>query len=149
MLGTALCVVLAIRVRRHTVRPCCEATYLAGLELTLVTAVAVLFSAISTPVLSALYTIGLYVVGPVDATTCARVSVEFPPGLHGLIGAIANVVPNLPLFNMRTLAAEGATTSLHAPRHRDRLRRALLRLRARARHRGLRAPGLQMTSIAA
>ena len=110
VLGTALCVVLAIRGAAAHGPAVLEATYLAGLELTLVTAVAVLFSAISTPVLSALYTIGLYVVGQWSYDLRA-LSVGFPPGLHGLIGAIANVVPNLPLFNMRTLAAEGATTS--------------------------------------
>jgi ABC-type transport system involved in multi-copper enzyme maturation permease subunit len=90
-----------------------QSLYLAGLELTVITALAVMFSALSTPVLSALYTLGFYLVGQwsYDLRVFAA---KFPKALHALLTVVANLVPNLPLFNMRTLAAEGqATTPLH------------------------------------
>ena len=87
-----------------------EATYLAGLELSVVTALAVMFSALSTPVLSALYTLGCYCVGQwcYDLRTFAG---GFPPALRAVIETLANLAPNLPLFNMRALASEGLTTT--------------------------------------
>jgi len=90
-----------------------EAVYLAGLELSVITALAVMFSALSTPVLSALYTLGFYVAGQwsYDLRMLAE---KLPKEFGSLVGVIANLVPNLPLFNMRTLAAEGhPTTWLH------------------------------------
>jgi len=82
------------------------AAYLAGLELTVVAAVAVLFSALSTPVLSALYTLALYCVGQwsYDLRSFAH---QFPAGLATTLGVAADLVPNLPLFNVRSLAAAG------------------------------------------
>ena len=76
----------------------------------MVTALAVLFSALSTPVLSALYTLGFYCVGQWswDLREFAR---QFPAGLGTSLQVIANLVPNLPIFNMRALAAHGETTT--------------------------------------
>lgn len=87
-----------------------QGIYLAGLELSVVTALAVMFSALSTPVLSALYTLGFYVVGQwsYDLRLLAE---KLPKELGAVLAVIANLVPNLPLFNMRTLAAEGHPTS--------------------------------------
>ena len=87
-----------------------QATYLAGLELSVITALAVMFSALSTPVLSALYTLACYCVGQ-WCYDLRAFSQQFPPVLRDTIDVLANLVPNLPLFNMRTLAAEGLTTS--------------------------------------
>lgn len=90
-----------------------QGVFMAGLELTVITALAVMFSALSTPVLSALYTLGFYVMGQwsYDLRVIAG---TFPKGLGSLLDATANLVPNLPLFNLRTLAAEGhPTTWLH------------------------------------
>ena len=88
-----------------------QATYLAGLELSIVTALAVMFSALSTPVLSALYTLGCYCVGQwcYDLRAFAE---QFPPSLRAVVETLANLAPNLPLFNMRALASEGLTTSV-------------------------------------
>jgi ABC-type transport system involved in multi-copper enzyme maturation permease subunit len=87
-----------------------EAVYLEGLELTLVTALAVLFSALSTPVLSALYTAGLFLAG--QWCDDLRTFAEKAPGtLKTMLLVIADLLPNLPLFNMRTLAAGGELTS--------------------------------------
>ena len=87
-----------------------EAAYLAGLELMLITGLAVLFSALSTPVLSALYTLGFYCVGQWSGDL--RAFGERTPGLSGAtLRAVADLVPNLPIFNMRALAAHGAVTT--------------------------------------
>jgi len=87
-----------------------QGVYLAGLELTVITSLAVMFSALSTPVLSALYTLGFFVVG--QWSYDLRVFAErLPKELGAVLGVVANLVPNLPLFNMRTLAAEGHTTT--------------------------------------
>jgi ABC-type transport system involved in multi-copper enzyme maturation permease subunit len=109
-LGLALWLVLSARGHAAHGPALVQAVYLSSLELTVVTAVAVMFSAISTPVLSAIYTMAIYVVGQwsYDLRSFAA---QFPPGLAGLIQISANLVPNLPLFNMRTLAAEGQTAT--------------------------------------
>ena len=110
-LGLALWVLLAVRGHASLGLVIMEAAYLAGLELTVITALAVLFSAISTPVLSALYTLGFYAVGQWswDLREFARQS---PAPLGTALEAMANVVPNLPVFNMRALAAHGEPTTL-------------------------------------
>ncbi len=86
------------------------AVYLSVLELGVLSAVAVMFSALSTPVLSALYTLGLFVVGACSQDLRAFAP-KFPGTLRGLIEFVANVVPNLPLFNARAMVATGATPS--------------------------------------
>jgi ABC-type transport system involved in multi-copper enzyme maturation permease subunit len=89
-----------------------QAAYLAGLELTVITALAVLFSALSTPVLSALYTIGFYAIGQWswDLREYAR---QFPTSLRTTLEVVANIVPNLPVFNMRALAAHGEAATVY------------------------------------
>ena len=112
-LGLALCGLLAARGMAGHAPAVLEGVYLAGLELTVVTALAVMFSALSTPVLSALYTLGFYLVGQ-WSYDLRQLAERFPRELGAPIGIIANLVPNLPLFNMRTLAAAGhPTTPLH------------------------------------
>jgi ABC-type transport system involved in multi-copper enzyme maturation permease subunit len=112
-LGAALLGLMA--VRGFAVHPLAviESVYLAALELTVMTAIAVLFSSFSTPVLSALYTLALYMVGQWSYDLRAFAE-HFPPMLGGALQAVANVVPNLPIFDMRSLAANGqATTPEH------------------------------------
>lgn len=110
LLGLALFAIMAVRGLGPSPLALAQAVYLAGLELTVMTAIAVLFSAFSTPVLSALYTIALYAVGQWSYDLRAFAG-KFPPALGGALQAVANVVPNLPVFNMRTLAAEGMPTT--------------------------------------
>lgn len=112
-LGVAQCVLVTLLGRPGHVPAVLEAVYLAGLELSLVTAVAVLFSALSTPVLSSLYTLGAFLAG--QWCDDLRAFAEKAPGsLKGMLHVMANVVPNLTLFNMRALAAAGeTTTALH------------------------------------
>src|SRR5262249_32664420 len=61
-MSLALCGVLAVRGEASYAPGVVAAGYLAGLELMVITSLAVLFSALSTPVLSALYTLGFYLV---------------------------------------------------------------------------------------
>jgi len=109
-LGGALWSVMAMLGFAGRAASLAQATYLAGLELSVVTAVAVLFSSLSTPVLSALYTLGLYLVGQ-WSYDLRELSHRYAPPMSSMLHAVADVAPNLPLFNMRTLAAGGATTS--------------------------------------
>jgi Cu-processing system permease protein len=110
VLGLALWVMLAVLGHADRAWPLAQAVYLAGLELSVVTSLAVLFSALSTPVLSALYTLGCFLAGQWcdDLRTFA---LKAPDGLRQLLQATADVVPNLTLFNMRALAASGEPTS--------------------------------------
>ena len=113
LLGLALWGLLATRGLAGHGPAVLEGVFLAGLELTVVTALAVMFSALSTPVLSALYTLGFYVVGQ-WSYDLRLLAAKLPKGLAVLLDTVANLVPNLPLFNMRTLAADGhPTTWLH------------------------------------
>jgi Cu-processing system permease protein len=110
ILALALWAVLAARGMAGHGAAVAQAAYLAALELALVTAIAVMFSALSTPVLSALYTLGLYCVGQWSYDLRSFAS-DFPSPLRGLMETMANLAPNLPLFNMRALAADGLVTS--------------------------------------
>jgi ABC-type transport system involved in multi-copper enzyme maturation permease subunit len=109
VLGLALWMLLAAMGEASHGPAVAEAVYMAGLELTLVTAVAVMFSALSTPVLSSLYTLGLYLVGQ-WSDDLRRFAQQAPAELRTLLSGIANLVPNLSIFNVRTFAALGQTT---------------------------------------
>jgi len=112
-LGLMLCGLVALLGHGDQFLPIIEAVYLAGLELTVVTAIAVMFSALSTPVLSSLYTLGLFLAGQ-WADDLRRFAEHAPGALRTVLEMFANLVPNLSLFNMRSLAAVGeATTALH------------------------------------
>jgi ABC-type transport system involved in multi-copper enzyme maturation permease subunit len=106
VMALALCAVAAARGHAAHGPAVLEAAYMAALELTVMTALAVLFSALSTPVLSALYTLGVYVVGQWSYDLRAFAA-KSPAALRHALDAAASVVPNLPLFNLRTLAAGG------------------------------------------
>ena len=111
-LGLALWAVVASRGHAALGPVVMEAAYLAGLELTVVTALAVLFSALSTPVLSALYTFGFYCVGQ-WSWDLREFAQQFPSALGTVLRGAANLVPNLPVFNMRALAAHGEPTTVY------------------------------------
>jgi Cu-processing system permease protein len=111
VLGLALWLLLVARGLASHGPAVLEAAYLAGLELTVVTALAVLFSALSTPVLSALYTLGFYCVGQ-WSWDLREFAHHFPAALGSTLAVVADVVPNLPIFNMRALAAHGEVTTL-------------------------------------
>ncbi len=109
-LGLALWMVLALRGHGAYGVAVAQATYLAGLELSVVTALAVLFSALSTPVLSSLYTLGL-VMGGQWSNDLRELAAKLPPEVGVLLGGAADLLPNLPIFNMRSLASQGLLAS--------------------------------------
>lgn len=110
LLGVALWLVLCARGLARWGPSVLEAVYLAALEIAVITALAVMFSALSTPVLSALYTLGCYCAGQ-WSYDLHNLASQFPPGLKVIVESLANALPNLPLFNMRGLASQGLTTS--------------------------------------
>jgi ABC-type transport system involved in multi-copper enzyme maturation permease subunit len=110
-LGLGLCALLAVRGQATFAPAVLQAVYLAGLELAVITAIAVMCSALSTPVLSALYTLGFYCVGQWTYDLRAFAG-QFPDALGATVRVVADLAPNLPLFNMRALAAGGDPTSL-------------------------------------
>ena len=67
-------------------------------EVSIITALATLFSSFSSPFLTAVLTFGLFVIGR-SADTLARLPVRvFGPFFHGLGEALSRVVPNLMLY---------------------------------------------------
>jgi ABC-type transport system involved in multi-copper enzyme maturation permease subunit len=107
VLGLALWGTLAARGIHGRGPAVLEATYFAALELSVITAIAVLFSSLSTPVLSALYTLAVYLVGQ-WSYDLRELSEKFVAPLSTVTRLAADLAPNLPLFNMRSLASEGA-----------------------------------------
>ncbi|MGA8870909.1 MAG: ABC transporter permease [Candidatus Acidiferrales bacterium] len=83
------------------------AIYFILLELALVTALALFFSCFSSPMLSALFTIGIYITGVFG--TDIRDFGEFAksPALKALTRAIYYLVPNFHNFNVIALVAHG------------------------------------------
>ena len=113
LLGSALGILLATAGRASYAIAIAQAVYLAGLELAVITSLAVMFSALSTPVLSALYTLGFFLAGQ-WCDDVRRLAVKVPAGGRELLETLANLLPNLSMFNMRSLAASGdPTTALH------------------------------------
>jgi hypothetical protein len=110
LLGVALWALLQVRGYTPHALSLLQSVYLEGLELAVIAALAVMFSALSTPVLSALYTLGAFLAGQWSGDLRA-----YAAKLPGVLGAglhvASDLVPNLPLFNMRALAANGETTS--------------------------------------
>jgi len=92
--------------------PIAQAVLLLALADGILAALAVLFSSLSTPVLSILYTLGLYVTG--YWTSDLR---DFAKAMPGPVGALVHgasyIIPNLDVFNLRSQVAhtEVASTS--------------------------------------
>lgn len=110
VLGAGLALLLALRGAGAANGAVLQALVLTGLELSVITALAVMFSALSTPVLSALYTLGAWMVGQ-WCEDLRDFAAHFPPAARVVVETFSHMVPNLPLFNMRSLAAEGQLTS--------------------------------------
>jgi len=112
VLGALLWGLLALKGLGAHAAPVAQAVYMAGLELTVMTSIAVLFSSFTTPMLSALFTLALFAVGQ-WSYDLREFAARFPEMLGAIVQGVASVVPNLPLFNMRTLAADGTSASVH------------------------------------
>ncbi len=113
VLGAALAVEITVLGHAAMLPSLAQALYLVCLELAVVTSIAVMFSALSTPVLSALYTLGLFLAGQ-WCDDLRSYAVHAPGGLRAVLECVANLLPNLSLFNMRSLASMGElTTATH------------------------------------
>ena len=112
-MGAMLAVLGAFVRGPAIVGPIAQATLLIACANAVLAALAVLFSSLSTPVLSVAYTLGLYATG--FWTADLRAFSEQMPGFAGpLMRAASYVIPNLELFNLRSQVAHGeGTTVLH------------------------------------
>jgi ABC-type transport system involved in multi-copper enzyme maturation permease subunit len=88
--------------------PVCQAMWLIFAELAVITAVALLFSAFSTPFLSGLFTLGVWVIGHLTADLKA-----FGEKVGGLTQwfteALYLLLPNLRNFNVKDLVVHGVS----------------------------------------
>ncbi len=111
---TVILMAVGVSVRGPAiVGPLVQAGFMIACANVVLAALAVLFSSLSTPVLSVLYTLGLYATG--FWTNDLRSFATQMPGFAGEALRVASyVVPNLELFNLRSQVAHGeGTTLLH------------------------------------
>jgi len=76
-------------------------------ELMIVTAVAVLFSTFSTPTLSAMFTLGVWVIGRFSSDLVLFVAKSPDPVLRALVTAVHFVLPNLEKFDVKAQVVYG------------------------------------------
>lgn len=103
-LGFALILQLSGAGERLVLLP---ALWLTFVELLVVTAIAILFSCFSTPTLSALFTLGLTVIGKLTAPLLELVEAGDNDGLIRFARGLYRILPDLQTFNMRADAAYG------------------------------------------
>lgn len=84
-----------------------EAVYFILLQLALVVAVALLFSVISTPVLSAVFTLSLYVIGNLLTDLRALGEQSGSAVLRGLLHGLSLILPDFGMFSVIAQAAHG------------------------------------------
>jgi Cu-processing system permease protein len=100
-------ILLAVSVAMRgpeVVGPVTQAVFLLALANMVLAALAVLFSSLSTPILSVVYTLGLYATGywTSDLRDFSR---QMPGALGDLVRGVSYVLPNLELFNLRSQVA--------------------------------------------
>jgi len=88
------------------------AVYFILLELALVTAIALFFSCFSTPMLSTLFTLGIYVTGIFASDIREFGDLTKSPGLKALTRVIYYLVPNFHNFNAIAAASHGEAIPL-------------------------------------
>lgn len=99
--------------------PVFQSLFLTACELVVVTALAVFFSSISTPILSAVFTFFAYVAGQFASDIAMFADIVGPqPGVQGgsgvgasLLMLVYRVLPNLDLMNVRSVAIHGVAVS--------------------------------------
>ena len=104
LLGTALTIAAWQLRGPESVLPVAQAVYLTCLSFCTLCSLAILFSALSTPLLSSLYTIAMYVAGwwVLDLREMA----ERIGGLTGMgLSGASHILPNLEIFNARLAVA--------------------------------------------
>lgn len=81
-------------------------------EMLVLTAIATLFSSFTTPTLSAIFTLGLFLIGHLTGTIRILAERAASAWVRGLAGVVYRVVPNLEAFNVKGRVANGETVSL-------------------------------------
>lgn len=105
LMAAVLFVVLA--ARGAFAWPLATAVFLLWVELMFITATAVFFSSFSTPIFSALFTAGAYVVGHL-AWSLPMLEQRLAPGVgRAAVRAVYYLVPNLEYGDVRALAVHG------------------------------------------
>ena len=89
-----------------------SAAYLIYLELALLVAVALMFSTFSTPMLAALYTFAVYVIGHFSADLKLAAELSESVVVRGLLTVLYYIVPNLSNFGFITEASHGQVVPL-------------------------------------
>ncbi|MGA9770858.1 MAG: ABC transporter permease [Blastocatellia bacterium] len=89
-----------------------SAAYLIYLELALLVAVALMFSTFSTPMLAALYTFAVYVIGHFSADLKLAAELSESIVVRGLLTVLYYIVPNLSNFGFITEASHGQVVPL-------------------------------------
>jgi len=84
-----------------------KAVFLILVELMLVTAVAVFFSTFSTPTLSAMFTLGVYVIGHFSYDLWVFAEISENRVLKYVMYAVHYLLPNLEKFNVKGLVVHG------------------------------------------
>ena len=103
IMGLAVAAVLAMSSNPMTFSSV-AALALIFVELCVLAAFSLVFSAFTTPTLGVIYSLCLFVIGHTTGSLAALT--EKIPGFTGaLVGGIARVLPNLELFNLKTQAA--------------------------------------------
>jgi ABC-type transport system involved in multi-copper enzyme maturation permease subunit len=96
VMGLVLGIVLALEGARFDV-PLVKAVWLLFINVMLVTSIAVLFSAFSSPFLSGFFALGCFVVGR-SVPDIRALGDKMSPSTKGLLNFICNLIPNLHLF---------------------------------------------------
>ena len=107
-MGAILVVVAATTHGAGSIGPITQAVFLIALANALLAALAVLFSSLSTPVLSVVYTLGLYATGW-WSSDLRDFAAQMPGALGTLMRGVSYVIPNLDLFNLRPQVAHMET----------------------------------------
>jgi ABC-type transport system involved in multi-copper enzyme maturation permease subunit len=113
VMAAVLSAVLALRGSAPT-EAVAKTVVLIYLEVAVVTAVALLFSSFSTPFLSGLFTVGVFLLGrSVPDIRLVASKLESAPAAF-VVRAIARIIPNLRYFYTTGTEAGGAYVSVHA-----------------------------------
>ncbi len=84
-----------------------KSLYTAGCEMVVVTAVVMLFSAFTTPVLTSLFTLGVFLAGHTLGDLQSFAAMSGNQGTVWAIDVVRWILPDLELFNIRNAAVHG------------------------------------------
>lgn len=105
--GTALALVYLNRGFSHLTVSILPAAYMIFLELALLIAVALLFSSFTTPLLSALFSFAVYVIGQFSGDLRVAAEISHSIAVRGVLTVAYYVIPNLSNFGYLAQAARG------------------------------------------